>query len=194
MLIVYCTRPYMFPPQLSHNQKWFRCTLFRAACIMATKICETAPLIPVIHIFRCSMNVQIGYQYVPFWSRIHERTISLRFLGIILRNLRHEVSIYFTMFTLQTSFKSLLLEGRGGWGAVTVSRGLTVNSKEENSSDFCPNYVQEFGLCMVHSLPLFSDQQTVLNLDKLICPSHWRPPSSLPTSLNIIKNQHPIYN
>jgi len=25
---------------------------------------------------------------------------------------------------------------------------LTVNSKEENSSDFCPNYVQEFGLCI----------------------------------------------
>ncbi len=23
---------------------------------------------------------------------------------------------------------------------------VTVNSKEENSSDFCPNYVQEFGL------------------------------------------------
>jgi hypothetical protein len=26
---------------------------------------------------------------------------------------------------------------------------VTVNSKEENSKDFCPNYVQEFGLCSV---------------------------------------------
>jgi hypothetical protein len=29
-----------------------------------------------------------------------------------------------------------------------------VNSKEENSEEFCPNYVQEFGLCM--SLPLMN--------------------------------------
>ncbi len=28
-----------------------------------------------------------------YWSRIHERTISLRFLGIILRLLRLEVSV-----------------------------------------------------------------------------------------------------
>ncbi len=32
-------------------------------------------------------------------SRIHERTISLRFLGIILRVLRLEVSVYYTMIT-----------------------------------------------------------------------------------------------
>ncbi len=44
------------------------------------------------------------------WGRIHERTISLRFLGIILRVLRLEVS--YTMF--QTSFKPLLLMGGGG--------------------------------------------------------------------------------
>ncbi len=36
------------------------------------------------------------------WSRIHERTISLKFLGIILRVFRFKVSVY--MFTLQTSF------------------------------------------------------------------------------------------
>jgi hypothetical protein len=36
---------------------------------------------------------------------------SLRFLGIILRVLRLEV--FYTMFTLQTSFKLLFL---GGWG------------------------------------------------------------------------------
>jgi len=45
------------------------------------------------------------------------------------------------MFTLQTNFKPLLLQG---WGEVkSVSIEVTVNSKEEN---FCPNYVQEFDL------------------------------------------------
>jgi hypothetical protein len=39
------------------------------------------------------------------------------------------------MFTLQTSFNPFL----------EVSR-VTVSSKQENSSDFCPNYVQEFGI------------------------------------------------
>jgi hypothetical protein len=63
-------------------------------------------------------------------SRIHECTISLRFLGIIL--------------TLQTSFKPLLLGGGGGGLNPLVE--VTVNSKEENSEDFCFNYVQEFGL------------------------------------------------
>jgi hypothetical protein len=27
-----------------------------------------------------------------------------------------------------------------------------MNSKEENSKDFCPMYVQEFGLCLLESL------------------------------------------
>ncbi len=47
------------------------------------------------------------------------------------------------MFTLQTSFKSLLL--KGGRGVKRLIEA-TVNSKEENSSDFSPNYVKEFGL------------------------------------------------
>jgi hypothetical protein len=29
---------------------------------------------------------------------------------------------------------------------------VTVNSKEENSYDFCPNYVQEFGVCLQHEI------------------------------------------
>jgi hypothetical protein len=49
------------------------------------------------------------------------------------------------MFTLQTLFKPLLLKGGGGGGVKSISK-VTVNSKEENSEDFCPNYVQEFGL------------------------------------------------
>ncbi len=48
------------------------------------------------------------------------------------------------MFTLQTSFKPLLL--KGGERVKFVGRRLevTVNRKVEN---FCPKYVQEFGLC-----------------------------------------------
>ncbi len=46
-------------------------------------------------------------------SRIHERTISLRFLGIILRVLRLEVSVYHVYITnqFQTTFAR-----RGGGG------------------------------------------------------------------------------
>ncbi len=48
------------------------------------------------------------------------------------------------MFTLQTSFKPLLLGGGGGGYNPLVE--ATVNSKEKNHSDFGHNYVQEFGL------------------------------------------------
>ncbi len=54
-------------------------------------------------------------------SQIHELTISLRFLGIIFSVFRLEVSVYCTMFTLQTSFKPLFLKGVGG--EKSVSRG-----------------------------------------------------------------------
>jgi hypothetical protein len=50
------------------------------------------------------------------------------------------------MFTLQTSFNSLLLRGQGG-KILKCEVDVTVNSKDENSEDFCPNYVHEFGLC-----------------------------------------------
>jgi hypothetical protein len=33
-----------------------------------------------------------------------------------------------------------------GGGEVKLLVEVTVNSKEENSENFCPNYVQEFGL------------------------------------------------
>jgi hypothetical protein len=83
-------------------------------------------------------------KYLPLlflsWNRIHQRTVSMRFLSIILRVLRYEVS--YTMFTLQTSFKPLLLRG----GGVKSVSSVIVNSKEENSEDFCPNDDQEFGL------------------------------------------------
>jgi hypothetical protein len=60
-------------------------------------------------------------------SRICERTISLRFLGIILRVLRLEVSEHNVCITnqFQTTFAQV---GRGG--VKSVSR---VNSRKENS-------------------------------------------------------------
>jgi hypothetical protein len=41
-----------------------------------------------------------------YWSQIHDRKTSLRFLGIILRILK-------LRFTLHTSFRPLLLKGGG---------------------------------------------------------------------------------
>jgi hypothetical protein len=41
--------------------------------------------------------------------------------------------------TLQTSFKPFLIRGGGGGYEV-------MNSKDVNSKNLCPNYVQEFGL------------------------------------------------
>ncbi len=62
-------------------------------------------------------------------SQIHERTISLRFLGIILRVLTLEVSVYNGYITnqFQTTFV-----GGGGGGVESVVE-VSINSKEENS-------------------------------------------------------------
>jgi len=77
-------------------------------------------------------------------SRIHERTISLRLLGVILRVLRLQVYLYNVYITNQ--FKTTFAQRRRGGEWVNPSVDVTVNSKEENSWDFFPNYVQEFCL------------------------------------------------
>jgi hypothetical protein len=59
-------------------------------------------------------------------SRIHERTISLRFLGIIYRVLRLEVSVYNVYFA--NRFQPTSTQG---WSNPLVD--VTVISKEENS-------------------------------------------------------------
>ncbi len=64
-------------------------------------------------------------------SQIHERTISLGFLGIILRVIRLEVSGYDVYIAHQ--FQTTVAQG-GGWeGVKSVSIEVIVNSKEENS-------------------------------------------------------------
>ncbi len=75
---------------------------------------------------------QQNYWENATWSRIHEHTILLRFLSIILRFLRHEVSVYNVYITnqFQTCF------ARGG-----------------DSLDFFATYVQEFGLCTFTCCP-----------------------------------------
>jgi len=49
--------------------------------------------------------------------------------------------LYSTVFTLQTNFKPLSLKWCGGRGVKYISRGYC--------EDFCPIYVQEFGLWML---------------------------------------------
>jgi hypothetical protein len=69
--------------------------------------------------------------------------MSLRFLGIILRVLRLQVFVYNVYITnkYQTTF------AQGGGRVKSLSREVNLNSKEEKSEDFCPKYVQEFGIC-----------------------------------------------
>jgi hypothetical protein len=62
--------------------------------------------------------------------RIHERKISLRFLGIILRVLRLEVFVYNVYAYIRNHFQPTFAQGGGG-GNLLVE--LTVNGKEEHS-------------------------------------------------------------
>ena len=63
-----------------------------------------------------------------------------------MRVLRLEVSVYNVYITNQ--FQTTFDRGAGGGGRVRLAE-VTANSKEENSEDFCPNYVQELGLSTV---------------------------------------------
>ncbi len=64
------------------------------------------------------------------WSWIHEHTILLRFLSIILRVLRLEASVYNVYITNQFQTTFAQAGGGGGKNRLVV---VTVNSKEENS-------------------------------------------------------------
>jgi hypothetical protein len=60
----------------------------------------------------------------------------LRFLGIILRVLRLEVSVYIVYITNQ--FQTTCSRGGGGGVKSNLLVKVTVNSKEENSKTFVP--------------------------------------------------------
>jgi hypothetical protein len=95
----------------------------------------------VVKLYRCTTS-SLNSLLNMYISRIHERTISFKFLGIILKVLRLEVSVY-NVYITNYSFKKIFLK-RGGVGLKSVVE-VTVNNKEENSEYFCPNYVHEFG-------------------------------------------------
>jgi hypothetical protein len=63
----------------------------------------------------CKMNPRKARQNK---SRIHEGTVSLRFLSIILRVFRREASVY-NVYTIQTSIKTLAPRGVGGLKSVS---------------------------------------------------------------------------
>ncbi len=107
-------------------------------------------------------------------SRIHEHTISLRFLEKIWRVLRLEVSEWFFynhreggMVSIRFSSFLLFSLQKLNWRnckrlqefeEIEIARQaveVTVNSKEENSSEFCLDFVQEFGLWSGKTLPNF---------------------------------------
>jgi len=72
-------------------------------------------------------------------SQIHESSISLRFLGIILSVLRLKVFVYNVY--IKKKFQPFFAR-RGGGSKIRASK-VTVNSKAENSLVFfCPNYVR----------------------------------------------------
>ncbi len=92
----------------------------------------------------CSKSADDGLSVVSdlYWSRIHKR-ISLRFLGIILRVLRLEVSVNNVNINnqFQTTFAHV------GGGGVKSLVEVTVNSNEDN--------VQEFDLYSLELLKLY---------------------------------------
>jgi hypothetical protein len=69
-------------------------------------------------------------------SRIHKREILLRFLGIILRVLNLEASIYNVYITNQ--FRSTFAQRGGGDKSIVE---VTVNSKDEKLGGLGFNYV-----------------------------------------------------
>ncbi len=77
-----------------------------------------------------------------------------------MRVLRLEVFVY--NFYITDLFQSIFAQGGGG--GVNPLVEVTMNSKEENSHDFCPNYVQESGLWCLSA----SQANSPLHLDSTV--------------------------
>jgi hypothetical protein len=71
--------------------------------------------------------IRMWYNVVRYQNRIHEHTILLRFLCIILRILRLEVS----KFNVYKPVQPTLSQGGGGEGLNKPLVKVTVNSKEK---------------------------------------------------------------
>jgi hypothetical protein len=88
----------------------------------------------ITFIIRNQLYSTAVYSHPLYWGRIRERTISLSFLGLILEF--SDLGVCIQCLHCKPVSNHPLLE-------------VTVNSKEETSEDFCPNDVQEFGLCSI---------------------------------------------
>jgi hypothetical protein len=75
--------------------------------------------------------------------------MNVQFLGIILRVLR--LGGFRRQCFITNQFQTTFAQ-EGGKGVKNPLFEVTVNSKEEN---FCPKYVQEFGLCSLYLIPPF---------------------------------------
>jgi hypothetical protein len=115
---------------------WF-CTEFRKTGGAIERGVVLWPLLSTSHLTFILLN-QLPLQSAEFRSQIHECSISLSFLGIILRVLRLEVSEY--NFHITNQFQTTFAGGLGGVVEVTV------NSKEETL-----NRESEFGKFAVYS-------------------------------------------
>ncbi len=108
-----CESTKRTPPH-THTLKWRKDILRAEGRILRTIPRKCSPLAQIRREKKKAWSSSTCLLYGPtisFMSRIHERTISLKFLDIILRVLRLEVSV--SIFTLQTNFKPFLLKVRG---------------------------------------------------------------------------------
>ncbi len=80
------------------------------------------------------------------WSRIHERTILLRFVGMILWVLRFEVSVYSVYITDQ--FQTTFFSGGGGGGSLKpgIARGNTFGqiTSKKSANVQCAIYIRRY--------------------------------------------------
>ncbi len=108
----------------AHPFHYISTITYKVVVFASAERSETLPLF-LLYPYMYSLLCDAGFLYHILYfvyvmecrSRIHEHTISLRFLRIILRFLtvyRLEVSVYCIMFTVKTSFKPLFAWRGGG--------------------------------------------------------------------------------
>ncbi len=94
------------PPPISREK-----LTWRRISALFSRLLSVSPIVP-----KATLCFPLMLPSNEYRSRIHERTISLRCLSIILSVLRLEVSVYNVYRTLQISFQPILLK-EGGEGS-----------------------------------------------------------------------------
>ncbi len=121
MLIVYCTRPYMFPPRLSHNQKGRRCTLYTQSSMHSDHLGLWNGPFKSFNLWLILQSTvpqmyRVGVSISPFLKPFSWTYNFVEVSG------RHKLEksqtwgfhILYNVFTLQTSFEPLCSRGGGG--------------------------------------------------------------------------------